>query len=366
MTTTVRVPRHGANENEAQVIEIYVTEGEWVDVNQAICVLETTKATFDVASESSGYVRGLSARVGDIVRVGAPLCDLADSEISEAASVGEETSDSDPGTVPVQAEVRISKAALDLARRNGVDLGGLPKDRIITSEFVRNLVEPEARDAGARAGGNPARDLVLFGGGRHASMLIDLLAQLPCYRIIGIIDDHLSAGLIIAGIPVLGDSKKLEALRKTGVCLAVNGIGSTRDIRVRMRASERLRESGFLLPSVIHPRSIVEPSAHLEDGVQVFAGAYVGSHARIGHDAIVSAGAIVSHHCDLGSDSTISPGAILAGEVTIGDRCLIGMGVTINAEVSVGADCQIGNGGVLHFDVPAQTIVQTPTTWPKA
>lgn len=67
-------------------------------------------------------------------------------------------------------------------------------------------------------------------------------------------------------------------------------------------------------------------SVELGEGNLVFAGAVVGSCAKIGNNCIINTGAIVSHDCAIGNHVKISPGAVLGGSVSVGDNSLIGMG----------------------------------------
>ena len=368
----ILVPQISANEVEAQVVEIDVSEHQWVEPGQMICALETTKAVFEVIAEDSGYVHDLRIAVGDIVRVGGQICMLVETldqvELTSRPIMMSSDDVVSRKTERVPEDLRISKAALELAQRLQVDLGKLPRNQIVTSAMIQELTggsEKYEVVREARREWKSGRNLVLFGGGGHAKMLVDLLRQQTSFNLVGIVDDAIPPGETVMGVPVLGDSSCLEDLLSQGIVLSANGLGSTKNLESRIRVSERLRELGFILPAIVHPRSIVEPSTQLEDGAQILAGAYVGSEAVIEHDCVINTGAIVSHHCQIGPYSTISPGTLLAAEVKVGMRCLVGMGVKVNTGVRIGDGCQIGNGAIIHFDVPERTIVRTSSTWPQ-
>ena len=206
--------------------------------------------------------------------------------------------------------------------------------------------------------------ILIFGGGGHGKAVIDLLRAEGKYLIAGVLDDRLTPGELILGVPILGGSAVLADLRQSGLHLAVNAVGGIGNIGVRIKVFDQLAQAGFTCPAIIHPRAIVEPSAHLADGVQVFPLAYVGSAAQVGYGVILNTGAIVSHDCQLGDYTNLSPGAILAGEVTTGEGVLIGMGVTINLQVKVGHHARIGNGATVKSDVPEGGVVRAGTIWP--
>jgi sugar O-acyltransferase (sialic acid O-acetyltransferase NeuD family) len=274
----------------------------------------------------------------------------------------------------VPAGLRISQKALALAQEQGFDLNLLPLETFITESMVNTGIEK----AQARKGTTlPSLDLpqaafdptaiIVYGGGGHGKSLIDLLRALRTYRIVGVIDDSLDpkGQHEIMGVPVLGSAQVLPALYAQGVRLAVNAVGGIGNIAIRIKVFERLVDAGFTCPAVVHPSAVVEPSAFLSAGVQIFPLAYVGSEARLGFGAIVNTGAIVSHDCQVGEYANLSPGAILAGEVQIGADTLVGMSSTVNLRTRIGNHARIGNGATIKADVPDNGVVRAGTIWPQ-
>jgi sugar O-acyltransferase (sialic acid O-acetyltransferase NeuD family) len=231
---------------------------------------------------------------------------------------------------------------------------------------VRTLLQEPNRSlaSGAPTGPGDPTTLIIYGGGGHGKALIELVRAMRTFDIAGILDDGLPTGSQILGIPLLGGGEHLPALSEQGIRLAVNAVGGIGSLGVRVRVFERLAQAGFTCPAVVHPSAVIEASASLAAGVQIFAHAYVGSEARLGFGAIVNTGAIISHDCELGKFVNISPGAILAGEVSIGDGVLIGMGATINLRVHVGPGARIGNNATVKSDVPESAIVRAGAIWP--
>ena len=338
-----------------------------------LATLETTKSTGELVAEAAGYVVGLRLAQGDTTRAGDVLCYLADAP---GAPVPQAVEGSDPvesgEEVPLPPGMRITQPALALARQLGLDLARLPVGPLITESSLRMLARDEtgippypplargvksavAFDAGA---------LVIYGGGGHGKSLIELVRLLGSYHLVGVVDDGLAVGSQILGVPVLGGADCLVGLYASGVRLAINAVGGIGNLAPRLKVFERLAQTGFACPVVVHPRAFVEASASLAPGVQVFPQAYVGSSVQAGMGVIINAGAIVSHDVILGDCANISPGAMLAGAVMVGERALIGMGVTINLEVRIGAGARVGNGATVKADVPAGGIVRAGAIWP--
>jgi sugar O-acyltransferase (sialic acid O-acetyltransferase NeuD family) len=353
----VLVPLLNANEPEARLVDVHVSEGQRVESGDILFTVETTKAASDVEAPAAGFVRliaseGASLAVGDLL---AYLTDTPDEALPAREQAPAQPSVSTP------ADLRITKPARALAESLGLDLASLPTDRLLTESAIREIAAAltplELPDFG------PGH-ILIYGAGGHAKAVMEMVQALGVYQIAGILDDNPALkGRQVLGIPVLGGRGLLPQLRQKGLLLAANGVGGILDIAVRVRLFEMLAQAGFDFPALAHPRAMVEPSATLGEGVQVFANAYVGSSAVLHSRCMVNTGAIVSHDCEIGAYSHIAPGAMLAGHVHVGQRSLVGMGVTTAIGIRIGDGVRIGNGAVVYADVPDKTIVPAGKVW---
>ncbi len=359
----VDIPLLNPNEPEAQLADLQVANGQKVSKGDLLCTLETTKATFELAAKQAGYVVGLRANVGDMLRAGERLCWLADDKDWKVPDEPKQSSAKPEQKLP--KGLRISDPALALARKAGIGLSKLPKGPLVTASVVRQYLKSEP-SPGFKVPDETfdSRALIIYGGGGHGKSLIDLIRALGNYDLKGVIDDGLPQGAQIMGVSVLGGSEKLTELRQNGIRLAANAVGGIGDIMSRVRVFERILEVGFDCPTLIHPTAYIEPSACLSTGAQIFPHAYVGSDAVIEFGAIINTGAVVSHDCRIGSYANLAPGSILAGNVTVGERVLIGMGVTVNLNVTIGAGSRVGNGAVVKRDIPPGKIIRAGSVWP--
>jgi len=357
----VLIPLLNPNEPEARLVMLYVAESQRVAAGDPVCVIENTKSAAEIVAESEGFIVGLRASPGEILRAGDRLCWVADSA-DWGPPEGERRDDTPESGIP--EGLRITDPALALARRAGVDLAGLSRGPLVTESDVRIAMAGKSGLAVPDPPFNP-RALVLYGGGGHGKSLIDLILALGMYDLVGVVDDGLKAGSDVAGLAVLGGSDKLPELSARGVRQAVNAVGGIGDVASRVRVFQILHAAGFVCPTLIHPRAYVESSARLAGGVQVFSHGYVGSEASIGFGAIINTSAVVSHDCRVGNFANISPGALLAGKVTVGEGALVGMGVTVNLNVNIGPEARIGNSAVIKQDVPAGAVVRAGDVWPE-
>lgn len=362
--TPIFIPLLNPNESEAKLVALHVAEGDFVEKGDLLCTLETTKSTAEVLAESQGYVSALQVQVGQILPAGALLCYLAKNPGYTPPKQEKPSEPAQPESSP--EGLRITQPALALARQMKLDLAKLPTGQLITESWLRQHLESQATNPALQPPHSPPdpTTIIIYGGGGHSKSLIDLLRNLGEYRIVGVIDDGLKPGDKVMGLPILGGGEALPQLYAQGVHRAINAVGGIGNLSVRIKVFQKLTQAGFSFPSVVHPSAVVEASATLARGVQVFAHAYVGSEARLGFGVIVNTGAIVSHDCVLDDYVNLSPGAILAGDVHIGAGALVGMGVTINLGVRIGSGARIGNGATIKEDVPQNGIVRAGAIWP--
>ncbi len=360
----IKVPLLNPNEPEALLSSLEVLEGEKVDQDQGIAVIETTKSTGEVLAPDEGFLVGLRFKVGDTLHAGDVLAYIGD------------TPDAKDHTLPPWAKVekqlqenlqpeglRITAPARALAEELGLNLDDLPRGPMVTSDMVREqLSKKTARKIAPPPAGE--NRLVIYGVGGHGRSIAALVEKLGKYDIHGYLDDGFRAGDEVMGMKVLGGLEYLPDLAEKGIRLAINGIGGISDPSSRLNVYERLASAGFYCPSVIHPTAFLEDSAELDDAVQVFPFTYVGTHVQVSFGCIINTGVIISHDCQLAPYVNLSPGATLAGGVSVGEGTLIGMRATVNLGVQVGQQVRIGNGATVKSDVPDGGVVPAGTIWP--
>lgn len=354
----LRIPLLNANEEEVTVVDVCVADGAQVKNGDLLFVVESTKATVDVESPATGFVRKISVEKGQRAAVNAVLCVITDTA-TEAVDLKESSSGSEAGGV------RATRKAQELAERHGVDLSTSGLTGIIKETDVEKLVAQRAAAAAAASTAQKrqalrapegAKPVVVYGASGHARVLIDLMRLGSELFPVGALDD--GGAEEILGVPVLGSSALLGKLREEGFELAALGIGSVQNHAKRAGYFDKLVAAGYAVPNLVHPRAMVEPSVTMGTGNQIFAGAIVGSAAKLGDNTIINSGTVVSHDCVIGSNTHVSPGAILAGAVHVGENTLIGMGVTVYLGVHIGRNVVIANGSHIMKDVPDGAVVR--------
>ena len=187
-------------------------------------------------------------------------------------------------------------------------------------------------------------DVVVFGAGGHAKVVISTL-RAAGHRIVGLYDDDPAKwGSVVLGV-------KVSAVTEGASGIGVIAIG---DNRTRQQIAARTRNMEWC--TVIHPDAYVDPTVRMGVGTVVFAGAVIQPDTVIGNHVIVNTGATVDHDCRLGDFVHVAPGCHLAGQVVLDTGVLMGIGSVAIPGVHVNAWATVGAGGVATRDIPAHVV----------
>ncbi|MDF1520674.1 MAG: NeuD/PglB/VioB family sugar acetyltransferase [Brevefilum sp.] len=359
----IKIPLLNPNEPEALLAALEVDEGQKIEKDDLIALVETTKSTGEIHAEKAGYLVGLRFVQGDTLQSGEVLAYIGNTPDASDSSMPP-WSDESEKTPDLQIDsLRITAPARELALASGLDLSILPQGTLVTRKMVEGMIAPAAPLIAASVP-TGEKQILIYGAGGHGRSLVALIQKLGAYQIAGFLDDGYELGEEVYGLKILGGADQLHDLADKGIRMAVNGVGGIGDLQIRLSVFDKLSKAGFFCPTVIHPTAFIEESAALSDGVQVFPFAYVGTEVDVGFGTIINTGAIVSHNCQLGQYVNLSPGATLAGGAIVDEGALVGMRATVNLYVHIGRRARIGNGATVKADVPEGGVVPAGTIWP--
>jgi len=194
--------------------------------------------------------------------------------------------------------------------------------------------------------------IVILGGGGHARVLIELIRVSGNYKIVGVLDPRLKKGVKVLDVPVLGGDELLNELFNSGVAMACIGVGSIRDNSIRRKLYEKVKQIGFSVPSLLHPKAVLSETSKIAEGVQVMVGTIVQVNNFIDENTIINTGAIVEHDCIIGKHVHICPGTIISGGCIIGDSAFIGAGATVIQGIKIGKNTIVAAGSLVVNNVP--------------
>lgn len=339
--TPIIVEKEGVSDSIYKIVELYCDNGDKVEQGDLILCFETSKTAIDIEAPKAGYVF-YNSKENQSIGIGETIAIISTSPtfsknyfdtINEEKIVAKKSNKS----------IRISKSAQKLIESNDLDTKLFEEFELLTEKDVKAYLAKNntVKLSTIKFSEN---DLVIYGGGGHAKMCVELINQSNTFKVKGIIDDNIPIGTAIFEVPVLGSEFHLDQFIKQGLTKITLGIGAVLNHDLRNKLFAKLKSKKLDIPTIIHPSAMVEPSVKLGEGNQIMQGAIIGSNVQIGDNCIINSGCIISHDAIIGNHVHIAPGAIIAGGVTIGDHTIVGMGVTVFLGLNIGANVIVYNG----------------------
>lgn len=185
------LPDLGEGLQDAEIVSWHVAEGDHVVTDEPLVSVETDKAVVEIPSPHAGRVAHLFGKVGDRVKVGAPLVEFEEGPHADTGTVMGElpTAPAGPKTTPIvppsprplqsptaaaAPRIEASPAVRALARERGVDLA-LVHGSGPSGAITRADVEAARTATAAIAGAEPLR-------GVRRSMAINMAAGAEIVR----------------------------------------------------------------------------------------------------------------------------------------------------------------------------------------
>lgn len=91
----------------------------------------------------------------------------------------------------------------------------------------------------------------------------------------------------------------------------------------RLNMLRHLQNLGFHIPTIIHPRAFVSPSAILGEGCIILANAVVNTKVRLGDACLVHIGAMLDHDCVVGDGVLLPIGIVIRNAANIPPKAVL-------------------------------------------
>lgn len=337
--TPIIVNKEGVSDNSYKIVELYSKNGSWVQEGELILCFETSKTAIDIESPVDGHVF-FNTTENDEVAIGQVIAVIAEDKDFESknwfGAIASEKKEKN-------TSVKISKPAQRLLDEFKVDLSVFKGNTMITKQDVQDYLSSITNKNKLEDITVDDNALLIYGGGGHAKMCIDVLKQTQTHSILGVIDDNLSKTSVL-DVPVLGAINALDELIKKGLKNVVLGVGGVLTKDLRKKIFIKLKHKNVTVPTIVHPSASIEPSVKIGEGCQIMQGAIIGSNVTLGDNCIINSGCIISHDTVIEDHVHIAPGAIIGGGVTIKENTIIGMGCTVFLGLTVGKNVIVQNG----------------------
>lgn len=190
--------------------------------------------------------------------------------------------------------------------------------------------------------------VVILGGGGFGTFARDL-CEFSGNEPYGILDNFKPKGESVNGCPVLGPIDMVEDPELLKTCHFAVAI---RDFELRRKWAKRIKDIGARLATLIHPNTVISPSAQLGEGIMINAFTFVYANAVVEDLCIIESHCMIGTETFVGGACMIAPGAHINRQAKIGEDTFIGSCAVFAPNVTVGRNCMIGAGAAVVRDIP--------------
>ncbi len=159
------------------------------------------------------------------------------------------------------------------------------------------------------------KKLLILGCGQYASVVKEVAESLGIYEKIAFLDDRHGDGITVFRHETVGKISDISNF--SGIYTdAFPAIGNS---EARLCALFKIKNAGFVLPTLISPRAYVSPSASVFEGVLIEPFASVNANATVKTGTYISLGAVVNHDSYVGECSHIDCNSVVAAGASVPD-----------------------------------------------
>jgi sugar O-acyltransferase (sialic acid O-acetyltransferase NeuD family) len=364
MAQAVFIPVLGANDDNVTMQRWLLKNEDKVDSGEIICVVESSKSTYEVESPYSGYLQILieEGRRADfnepVAVIKNSLDEVYETKPDEQNGFKTDLTVSNFGT-------QYTQKAREYAIKHSMNLEVISKKGVITVTDVKKYLEEHQKkessesqmayeflDSDYEPNVERKKDIAIYGAGLGAMTVLDYIETARKYRVKYFIDDFSEESSLLGKQIIRGrDLDRVKDELAGVVCFVANN-------KFRMKVWQKLELLGLEQISIHSDRAIIRGSANIGEGVFIKDGAVVGIECEIGDGCIIDNNVTLAHHAKLKAGCFIAPGASLGGGVTIGFNSVVGVGASIASRVSIGNNVIISVGASVHNDIPDGSVVE--------
>ena len=244
--TEIIISKETVSDDTYKVGDLLFQNGNAVKKGQIIGSFETSKADMDIEAPENGYIFYAEIEPGSLIKVGdifAVISPVSEYPAQYFAGLEEKRKLSATDDLPQQVTgfdgVRFSKSALEIIRKNNLNLSLFKGMKLVTKADAERLIGQSVQRPLQNT--DPRPQIIIIGAGGHAKICIDIIRQNNLYRIVGATGDAVP-DMNVLGVPVLGsDEEVLEKIFNEGVKHAVIGIGALKKSELRQTLFNKLK-----------------------------------------------------------------------------------------------------------------------------
>ena len=167
--------------------------------------------------------------------------------------------------------------------------------------------------------------LLILGAGGHGRSVAESAQLSGKWSAIIFADDSWSHHKSVAEYEIVCDIQGLDTLDIDNI-FAIAAVGNNQR---REQWQQYLAELNIAQTSIIHPNTIISPTARIGNGVAIMAGCIIGTKTLIEDGVIVNIGTIIDHDAKIESFAHLSIGVKIASRNVIRPYAYLELGTII-------------------------------------
>ena len=201
--------------------------------------------------------------------------------------------------------------------------------------------------------------IIVFGAGEFGALIHNIAHNLNDLEITAYGDDLLcKTKKNVNKKPIFSMEGLLHFSKKNNIKTAICAIGNN---KVRSEKYHFLKNEGFEMVSLVHPKSLIDTKVSYGSNVIIEMGTAIHTCSKIGNNVFLGGDALIGHHNVIGNHVLVGGNVSFGGSVITEDFVSIGVGASIKPGVRIGEGATIGVGAAVVKDVlPYTTVVGVP------
>lgn len=353
---TILVSQLGVNDEKANLVKWEAIEGKKVQKGDVICILETTKAAYDIEVEFSGYIVHLVDE-DDEVLISQPLA-IVSPTYEEALNKKSEYKKALNKKNKEQANsISATRKAEEVAKQHGINLknvtplsGSIIRESDVFEYIQTNSVTNKKVSINLETNKTP---VVVYGAGLGGVTIRETLSMSGVYKVVCYLDDDNELQPEFDGMPVY-NGNSMKKILDMGVIHAITGVSNG---ALRAKIAKKLVNTGFELINAVHPSAYISPSAKIGVNNHIKAGSLIDTNTVIGSNCIIDNGVVIAHDNFIEDGCHIAPGAVFGSKIHLGKNTVIGIGASISTNIRIGQKCIVSVGAAITQNIDNFSVV---------
>jgi acetyltransferase EpsM len=163
-------------------------------------------------------------------------------------------------------------------------------------------------------------------------------------------DDPAKKGGTFLGSRCVGSIADFEHSPRSNYILAIGNNS------LRQHFGERLQAKGHTAIRLIHPSTVISPTAQIGEGSFLGPFVWVGPQVRIGRHALINMGASIGHDAVLADWVQLCPGARVSGFSNLGNGAFMGSNAVLAPSVGMEEWSQLAATSFAWRTIPARAL----------